>query len=222
MRARRESAASALYPVELGDGASASLEHGRNAVGQLFAVERAAWVNRPCARIGIAMRAIWLICGRAAMWWAGRTPLRRSIGRGSCRRWMRLCCGWGRGEVSDLLNLQPLINAQAGGVLEAALVELKAGRKRGHWMWFIFPQSRRPGRSAMTEYYGISGAEEARAYLAHPLLGPRLRECVAAVRAWEGEWTAEEMLGAVDAMKWRPCLELFEGDGGGWVVACRS
>lgn len=63
----------------------------------------------------------------------------------------------------------------------------------------------------MAEFYGISGAEEARAYLAHPLLGPRLRECIAAVRAWEGERTLEDMLGEVDAMKWRSCVKLFEG-----------
>ena len=108
-------------------------------------------------------------------------------------------------------DLERFVRAQAGGVYEAALTELKAGKKRGHWMWFIFPQMRGLGRSAMSEFYGISGEEEARAYLAHPVLGPRLRECVAAVRAWEGERTLEEMLGEVDAMKFRSCLELFEG-----------
>jgi uncharacterized protein (DUF1810 family) len=111
--------------------------------------------------------------------------------------------------VTDPFNLQRFVDAQAGGVYEAALAELKAGRKRGHWMWFIFPQARGLGRSAMSEYYGISGPHETREYLAHPLLGPRLRECFAAVRAWEGERTVEEMLGAVDAMKWRSCLQLF-------------
>lgn len=110
----------------------------------------------------------------------------------------------------DPFDLERFVKAQAGGVYEAALAELRAGRKRGHWMWFIFPQLRGLGRSAMSEYYGISGEEEARAYLAHPVLGPRLRECVAAVRVWEGERTVEEMLGGVDAIKFRSSVGTFE------------
>lgn len=118
-------------------------------------------------------------------------------------------------SVADPFDLERFVRAQAGGVHEGALAELKAGRKRGHWMWFVFPQARGLGRSAMAEYYGIGGVEEARAYLAHPLLGPRLRECVAAVLSHAGERTAEEMLGAVDAMKLRSCLALFASAGGG-------
>jgi uncharacterized protein (DUF1810 family) len=77
---------------------------------------------------------------------------------------------------------------RAGGVYEQALSELCAGEKRSHWMWFIFPQQLAElGRSATAKFYGLSGEAEARAYLAHPLLGPRYRECVAAVRA--RRWT---------------------------------
>ena len=117
--------------------------------------------------------------------------------------------------AEDPFDLERFVRAQAGGVVEGALAELKAGTKRGHWMWFIFPQARGLGRSAMAELYGISGVEEARAYLAHPLLGPRLRECVAAVQNHAGKRTAEEMLGTIDAVKLRSCLTLFEAAGGG-------
>jgi uncharacterized protein (DUF1810 family) len=117
--------------------------------------------------------------------------------------------------VSDPHDLERFVDAQAGGVYESAFAELRAGKKRGHWMWFIFPQRRGLGRSAMADHYGISGVEEARAYLSHPLLGPRLRECVAAVLSHAGERTAEEMLGEVDALKLRSCLALFTEAGGG-------
>ena len=117
--------------------------------------------------------------------------------------------------MSDPFDLNRFVRAQAGGVYEAALAELRAGAKRGHWMWFIFPQARGLGRSTMAERYGIGGMAEARAYLAHPLLGPRLRECVAAVLGHAGERTADRMLGAVDATKLRSCLTLFEAAGGG-------
>ena len=81
----------------------------------------------------------------------------------------------------DPFNLQRFVDAQAGGVYEQALSEIRAGEKRTHWMWFIFPQHRDLGRSETAKYYGLSGEAEARAYLANPVLGPRLRECVAAV-----------------------------------------
>jgi uncharacterized protein (DUF1810 family) len=116
--------------------------------------------------------------------------------------------------VSDPFDLQRFVDAQ-DGVVEGALAELRAGAKRGHWMWFVFPQMRGLGRSGMADFYGISGVEEARAYLAHPLLGPRLRQCVAAVLGHAEERTAEAMLGAVDAAKLRSCLTLFEAAGGG-------
>jgi uncharacterized protein (DUF1810 family) len=77
-------------------------------------------------------------------------------------------------------------------------------------MWFIFPQHRDLGRSATAKYYGLSGEEEARAYLAHPLLGPRYRECVAAVRAWvEKGRSLETIFGELDAMKFRSSVEIF-------------
>jgi uncharacterized protein (DUF1810 family) len=74
------------------------------------------------------------------------------------------------------------VEAQAGGVYEAALAEIAAGRKRGHWMWFIFPQLAGLGFSATARHYAIRDLDEARAYLAHPVLGPRLLECTRAVR----------------------------------------
>lgn len=117
--------------------------------------------------------------------------------------------------MSDPFDLGRFVQAQEGGVYEGALAELRAGAKRGHWIWFVFPQLRGLGRSAMADHYGISGMDEARAYLAHPLLGDRLRECVAAVLRHAGERTAEQMLGAVDAAKLRSCLTLFEAAGGG-------
>ena len=93
---------------------------------------------------------------------------------------------------------------------EAALAELRAGRKQGHWMWFIFPQHRDLGRSPTAKYYGLSGDEEARAYLAHPVLGPRYRECVAAVRAQlDAGKSLEAIFGELDAMKFRSSAEIF-------------
>jgi uncharacterized protein (DUF1810 family) len=97
-------------------------------------------------------------------------------------------------------------------VYEAALAELRAGRKQGHWMWFIFPQHRDLGRSGTAKFYGLSGAGEAAAYLAHPLLGPRWRECVAAVEGHLADGTsAETIFGDLDAMKFRSSLDIFRG-----------
>lgn len=118
-------------------------------------------------------------------------------------------------SAADPFGLERFVAAQAGGVYESALAELRAGHKRGHWIWFILPQLRGLGRSSMADYYGIGGVAEARAYLAHPLLGPRLNECVAALLGHAGVRTAEAMLGAVDAAKLRSCLTLFEAAGGG-------
>jgi uncharacterized protein (DUF1810 family) len=110
----------------------------------------------------------------------------------------------------DPSNLQRFVDAQAGGVYEQALGEIRAGEKRSHWMWFIFPQHRDLGRSAMAKFYGLSGAEEAAAYLAHPLLGPRYREAVAAVRAQvDAGKSLEAVFGELDAMKFRSSVEIF-------------
>ena len=85
----------------------------------------------------------------------------------------------------DAFDLERFVTAQAP-VFTAALAELQAGRKRSHWMWFVFPQLRGLGHSAMAEHYGIGSLDEARAYLEHPLLGSRLRDCTRAVLAVEG------------------------------------
>jgi uncharacterized protein (DUF1810 family) len=89
-----------------------------------------------------------------------------------------------------------------------ALEELRRGRKTGHWIWFIFPQIAGLGQSAMSQRYAISSLEEARLFLAHPVLGARLRECSAAVLATGGR-SAEEMFGSIDARKLRSCMTLF-------------
>jgi len=115
---------------------------------------------------------------------------------------------------SDPFNLQRFAEAQSGGVYERALAELRAGRKRSHWMWFIFPQHRDVGGSATAKFYGLSGPDEAAAYLEHPLLGPRWRECAAAVeRHLATGGTLEQMLGEVDAMKFRSSLEILGRSG---------
>ena len=93
-------------------------------------------------------------------------------------------------------------------VYERALGELRAGRKRSHWMWFVFPQLAGLGSSYMAQTYAIASLDEAAAYLAHPILGPRLRECVAAVNAHQGK-TAHEIMGSPDDLKLRSCLTLF-------------
>ncbi|MCW3797806.1 DUF1810 domain-containing protein [Sphingomonas sp. BN140010] len=112
--------------------------------------------------------------------------------------------------MDDPFNLQRFVEAQASGVYEQALAELRARAKQSHWMWFIFPQHRDLGRSATARFYGLSGVDEARAYLAHPLLGPRLRECFEALRPHlEAGVTAEAILGKVDAIKLRSCAEIF-------------
>ena len=86
--------------------------------------------------------------------------------------------------------------------------ELKAGEKRSHWMWFVFPQIAGLGMSAMSRAYAISGREEALAYVAHSVLGPRLLDCVRLVLDLCGR-TAEQIFGPVDAAKFRSCLTLF-------------
>jgi uncharacterized protein (DUF1810 family) len=112
--------------------------------------------------------------------------------------------------VSDRFGLQRFVEAQdRGETYEHALAELRAGRKRTHWMWFVFPQLAGLGRSATAQAYAIGSLEEARTYLAHPVLGARLRECVRALLAAAPEATAREILGEVDAMKLRSSMTLF-------------
>jgi uncharacterized protein (DUF1810 family) len=106
--------------------------------------------------------------------------------------------------VSDL---ERFVTAQAG-VWDTALAELRAGRKRTHWMWFVFPQIAGLGSSPTAQRYALRGLDEARAYLAHPVLGPRLREASRAVLDVEGR-SAEQILGHPDDLKLRSSMTLF-------------
>ncbi|MES2753520.1 MAG: DUF1810 domain-containing protein [Pseudomonadota bacterium] len=114
--------------------------------------------------------------------------------------------------MTDLHNLSRFLTAQAG-TYPTALAELCAGAKRTHWMWFIFPQLAELGHSPTAQHYAIRSLAEAQAYLAHPILGARLRECVAALQALPAERTAEQVFGAVDAAKLRSSLTLFTAAG---------
>jgi uncharacterized protein (DUF1810 family) len=111
---------------------------------------------------------------------------------------------------ADPFDLQRFVDAQAP-VYARVVAELTAGRKTSHWMWFVFPQAAGLGQSAMSVRYAIASEDEARAYLAHPVLGPRLRECTALVKAALATRTPEEIFGGVDAMKFRSCMDLFAG-----------
>ena len=106
-------------------------------------------------------------------------------------------------------DLGRFVAAQAdGGTYDGALAELRSGRKRTHWMWFVLPQLRGLGRSTTAQHYGIDGLDEARDYLAHPVLGPRLRECAQALLDLPGG-DPVAVLGAVDAQKLRSSMTLF-------------
>jgi uncharacterized protein (DUF1810 family) len=106
-------------------------------------------------------------------------------------------------------DLDRFVQAQdSGGTYEQARSELRRGRKASHWMWFVFPQVAGLGRSATAQHYALDGLDEARAYLAHSTLGPRLRECCEALLA-SGESSPAKVLGSVDAMKLRSSMTLF-------------
>ena len=107
----------------------------------------------------------------------------------------------------DPFDLRRFVDAQRANY-EDALAELTAGRKLTHWMWYVLPQLRGLGASSMAQRYGIASLAEARAYLAHPVLGPRLMACVAAMNALP-ESNAERVLGPIDGVKFRSCLTLF-------------
>jgi uncharacterized protein (DUF1810 family) len=114
------------------------------------------------------------------------------------------------GPVDDAFDLQRFVEAQdSGATYEHALAELRAGRKTGHWMWFVFPQIAGLGRSPAAQRYAISSLEEAQAYLAHPILGDRLRACARTLAELEGDRDAEEILGGIDAVKLRSSMTLF-------------
>jgi uncharacterized protein (DUF1810 family) len=109
----------------------------------------------------------------------------------------------------SLPPLRRFVDAQdRGRTYEQALAELRQGRKTSHWMWFVFPQVAGLGHSEMSRRYAISSLEEARAYLDHPVLGPRLLECCRALLAHRGR-SAEQILGGIDAIKLRSSMTLF-------------
>jgi len=111
--------------------------------------------------------------------------------------------------MDDPYNLERFAAAQdAGGTYQQAVAELRRGRKTGHWMGFVFPQIAGLGYSATSRMFAISSLEEARAYLAHPVLGPRLVECATIVAQTQGR-TAEQIFGGIDAQKLRSCATLF-------------
>ena len=117
--------------------------------------------------------------------------------------------------MTDRYDLERFVTAQER-VFDTVLSELRSGRKRSHWMWFIFPQLRGLGRSSTADYYGISSLAEARAYLAHPVLGPRLDVCTKTVFEAEAA-SLRAIFGSPDDMKFRSCATLFalaagEGD----------
>ena len=111
--------------------------------------------------------------------------------------------------MSDPHRLSRFLEAQEASYSQA-LAELRQGQKRSHWMWYIFPQLAGLGRSATAQYYGIKSLAEARAYLAHPVLGPRLVECCETVLAIPDR-SAQAIFGSPDALKLRSCATLFAG-----------
>jgi uncharacterized protein (DUF1810 family) len=116
---------------------------------------------------------------------------------------------------ADPYDLERFVAAQAS-TFETALAELTAGRKRSHWMWFVFPQLRGLGSSPMASFYGISSLAEARAYLAHAVLGPRLVRCTETVLAIKDQ-SPHAIFGSPDDLKFRSAMTLFAlaaGDGG--------
>ena len=110
-------------------------------------------------------------------------------------------------QPADPFDLARFMRAQQGAY-ETALAEIRSGCKRSHWMWYVFPQLAGLGFSAMSQRYAIHGANEARAYLTHPVLGPRLIECAQATLAIKGS-SARAIFGSPDDLKLRSCATLF-------------
>lgn len=111
--------------------------------------------------------------------------------------------------MSDPFSLERFVNAQdQGGTYDAAVAELREGRKRSHWMWFVFPQIAGLGQSPISRRFAISSLAEAQAYLAHPVLGPRLIECAQTVGGLHDR-TAQDIFGGIDAIKLRSSMTLF-------------
>jgi uncharacterized protein (DUF1810 family) len=106
-------------------------------------------------------------------------------------------------------DLERFLTAQAS-IYEDALEEIRSGRKRGHWIWYIFPQQKGLGHSYNSEYYGLEGTDEARAYLSHPVLGERLREISKALLIHEGKKDIDSIMGSnIDVLKLQTCMNLF-------------
>jgi len=106
-------------------------------------------------------------------------------------------------------RLERFVEAQRS-IFDEALAELRAGTKHSHWMWFVFPQMAGLGRSSTARFFAIADAMEAGAYLLHPLLGPRLRECTEAMLGWAGRKSAAAILGPVDTVKFISSMTLFD------------
>lgn len=115
-------------------------------------------------------------------------------------------------SVPDPYNLQRFLDAQSG-VYDEVTGELRDGRKRTHWMWFVFPQLTGLGRTVTAERFGIASLTEAQAYLGHPVLGPRLRECAGLLRGYPGLRPITVILGHTDALKLRSSMTLFAAAG---------
>ncbi|MDO4538423.1 MAG: DUF1810 domain-containing protein [Coriobacteriales bacterium] len=108
----------------------------------------------------------------------------------------------------DSASVERFVEAQAGGEYERALAEIRAGRKRTHWIWYVFPQARGLGTSQMAIYYGIASAAELAAYVAHPVLMPRLRMISQALLELD-ETNPEHVMSWIDAKKLKSCMTLF-------------
>jgi uncharacterized protein (DUF1810 family) len=191
----------------------ASFEH-REEVGQLAAMAVAAWLGARVFRVDqvrAARRALRMVSAIR-----GDIPPACAVrGLGLWRVARRTCRGpagaaeWPGMETDDPYDLRRFVAAQdAGGTYQRAAAELRNGRKTSHWMWFIFPQIAGLGYSPAAQAYAISGLAEARAYLAHPVLGARLTECAAILAGLPGR-TPEHVLGEVDALKLRSSMTLF-------------
>lgn len=113
--------------------------------------------------------------------------------------------------MKEITDIERFVEAQESAFsgYARALEEIGAGRKTGHWIWYVFPQLRGLGRSPMSHFYGIADKAEAKAYLDHPILGARLREITAALVKHKGK-TAVGILGGIDAVKVRSCMTLFD------------
>jgi uncharacterized protein (DUF1810 family) len=132
------------------------------------------------------------------------TPQQRQVDTGSAPCPLPV---WHGGAVDDPFDLQRFVDAQ-DRVYDRVLAELRAGAKRSHWIWFIFPQLSRLGSSSTANLFGIESLDEARAYLAHPVLGPRLRDCARLVTSTDGR-SAEDIFGWPDNIKLRSSMTLF-------------